>query len=178
LPQRYVVAVGSLEPRKNLARIIRAWQTLGAKREGVSLLIVGAANKNVFAEMQIPDDPSIQVHGYVADEDLPLIYGLAEVCVYCSIYEGFGLPVLEAMASGTPVVCSENTSVPEAAGGAAVLVDPLDAASIAEGIRCLLGASALGDDLRQRGLERARGLTWDRTAEQTWEVLEAAALDG
>src|SRR5258708_38822416 len=95
--------------------------------------------------------------------------------VYPSIYEGFGLPPLEAMASGTPVLAGNGSSLPEVVGDAGLLVDAFDIEAIAEGIRRLLEDSALRDDLRRRGLDRAKQFSWDKTAHRTWDVLQTAA---
>jgi glycosyltransferase involved in cell wall biosynthesis len=176
LPERYVVAVGTLEPRKNLPRIVAAWRRIGPLHPDVRLVLVGMTPDHCTAEMDrlVGDDPSIQRAGYVPDEDLPAVYGGAELAVYASIYEGFGLPVLEAMASGTPVVCSNNTSLPEVAGDAAILVDPFSVDDVAAGIDRGLSQPALREELREAGKRRARAFNWDRVARETWQLLEQA----
>jgi glycosyltransferase involved in cell wall biosynthesis len=149
----YVLAVGTLEPRKNLDRVVEA-----ARRAGVELRVVGARG---WGGVDVPGWA-----GRVSDDELAQLYRGARCVVYASLYEGFGLPVLEAMASGTPVVTSVGGAMEEVAGGAAVLVDPTDVDALAAGI-----AEALGrhDELAARGLERARAFTWERAA----DVLEA-----
>jgi len=112
--------------------------------------------------------------GYVADEDLPALYNLAELLVMPSVYEGFGLPVLEAMACGTPVACSNVSSLPEVAGDAALLFDPRDVRSMADAIAQGLTNAALRADLRARGLARAARLTWEQAARHTRQLYEAA----
>jgi glycosyltransferase involved in cell wall biosynthesis len=146
----YILAVGTLEPRKNLGRVVEA-----ARLAGVELRVVGARGWG-----------GIEVAGWVGrvtDDELAALYRGARCVVYASLYEGFGLPVLEAMASGTPVVTSAGGATEEVAGGAAVLVEPTDAEAIAAGIR---DALARRDELVPRGLERARVFTWQRAADE------------
>jgi glycosyltransferase involved in cell wall biosynthesis len=155
----YLLAVGTLEPRKNLAAAQEA-----ARRVGVRLLIVGERGwGGVNADDWL---------GRVSDEQLAELYRGARCLVYPSLYEGFGIPVLEAMACGTPVVTSVGGATEEVAGGAAVLVDPLDPASIAAGLQ---QAASRREELTTRGLEHARGFTWERVAEETWKVYEEVA---
>ena len=110
--------------------------------------------------------------GYVSDQTLGILYRLASAFVFPSLYEGFGLPPLEAMASGTPVVTSNVSSLPEVAGDAAVLVDPYDVDSIVDGIRRVLTDPALAADLRRKGIERAREFSWERSVEKTRQVYQ------
>jgi glycosyltransferase involved in cell wall biosynthesis len=155
----YVLAVGTLEPRKNLGAAEAA-----ARRAGIELRVAGARGwGGVEADGWL---------GRVSDDELAALYRGARCLVYPSLYEGFGLPVLEAMACGTPVVTSAGGATEEVAGGAAVLVDPRDPASIAAGIQ---EAVSRRDELAARGLERARAFAWDRVAAETWRVYEEAA---
>jgi glycosyltransferase involved in cell wall biosynthesis len=154
----YALAVGTLEPRKNLARAV-----LAAERAGVELRVAGAQGWG---------DVDVDSLGYVDDDELARLYRGASCLVYPSLYEGFGLPVLEAMACGTPVVTSNKGALAELAEGAAVLVDPLDVDAIAAGIE---EARARRDELRQAGLERAARHTWAEAARLTREVYAAAA---
>jgi glycosyltransferase involved in cell wall biosynthesis len=150
----YALAVATLEPRKNLARAVEA-----AREEGVELRVVGARGWG-----------GVDVEGWVGeipDGELAALYRGAQCVVYPSLYEGFGLPVLEAMACGTPVVTSVGTAMEEVAGEAAVLVDPLDVSAIAEGMRT---AVARRDELVPLGLERARSFTWQRAADSVVEL--------
>jgi glycosyltransferase involved in cell wall biosynthesis len=154
----YVLAVGTLEPRKNLRRVAEA-----AARAGAELRVVGARGWGGV--------DSLGWLGEVSDEELAALLRGARALVYPSLYEGFGIPVLEAMACGTPVVTSGGGATEEVAGGAAVLVDPLDVEAIAAGID---EAATRRDDLRRQGLERARAYSWDAVAdavEQVWREL-------
>ena len=150
----YVLAVATLEPRKNLARAVEA-----ATAAGVELRVVGARG---WGGVDVPGWV-----GEVPDAELAALYRGARCVVYPSLYEGFGLPVLEAMACGTPVVTSRETAMEEVAGPAAVLVDPLDSSAIAAGIH---EASSRRDELVAAGLARAGAFTWDRTADAVVEI--------
>jgi glycosyltransferase involved in cell wall biosynthesis len=177
LPEVYLLAVASLEPRKNTARLFKAWELHRTTFKDVGLVVAGGAGK-VFRGTGIESVPDgVKLTGYVDDADLPALYSGALAFVFPSLCEGFGLPPLEAMACGTPVVTSDTSSMPEVCGDAAVLVEPQDPDSIADGIRRVVENAALRDDLRRRGLERARQFTWERTAEATWHVLEEAQQD-
>jgi glycosyltransferase involved in cell wall biosynthesis len=154
----YVLAVGTLEPRKNLRRIAEA-----ADRVGVELRVVGARG---WGGVEAPG-----WLGEVADDELAALYRGAQALVFPSLYEGFGIPVLEAMASGTPVVTSRGGATEEVAGEAAMVVDPLDVADIAAGIE---EAVARRDELRRRGLARASAYSWDAVGdavERVWREL-------
>ena len=154
----YVLAVATLEPRKNLVRAVEA-----ARLAGVELRVVGARG---WGGVEVPGWA-----GRVDDEELAALYRGARCLVFPSLYEGFGIPVLEAMASGTPVVTTRGGATEEVAGGAAVLVDALDAAAIAAGI---VEAEARREELRPLGLERARAFTWAHAAdavEALWREL-------
>jgi len=173
LPERYVLCVCSLEPRKNLRRLLEAWSRMPARPANLHLVLAGAKG-NIFHDLEFDAAPAnVQLAGYVGDDLLPALYAGAEFFAFPSLYEGFGLPVLEAMASGTPVLCSNSTSLPEVAGDAAVLVDPLQVESIAAALQRLADDSTLRATLRERGLARAKTFNWNSAARQTWDVLAA-----
>lgn len=176
---RYLLAVGTLEPRKNLIQALRAYQMLPATlREQYPLAIVGMRGweSSEFWRELTTMERSGQVRplGYVPAAELPLLYAGAALFVYPSVYEGFGLPPLEAMASGVPVVTSDRASLPEVVGDAGVQVPPDDPQPLAEAIRRMLEDP---DEAQQRvglGLERARGFSWSRCAEDTVAVYRLA----
>ena len=159
----YVLAVGTLEPRKNLARLAE-----GARRAGLELRVVGARG---WGGVQA-DGAGVRWLGHVPDAELAELYRGALCVAYPSLYEGFGLPVLEAMACGAPVVTSRGSATEEIADGAAVLVDPADPASIAAGLEEAIGRR---EELGRLGRERAAGFSWDRVAEQTVDVYRELA---
>lgn len=160
-----LLAVGTLQPRKNLDRLIDAFVLLRDRGNLTHrLYIAGAAGwsySDLFVKIEeLGLQPFVRFLGYVADEDLPALYSLADVFVYPSLYEGFGLPVLEAMACGTPVVCSNVSSIPEVGGDAAIYCDPLDVESIAAGIERALGDRELRKKMIGLGREHASEFTW------------------
>lgn len=157
LPERFVLFVGTVEPRKNLARLAAAVTHL---RPHLPLVVAGAPGWGTAA----PDTPGVRFLGFVPDADLAALYAAASVVAYPSLQEGFGLPVLEAMSHGAPVVTSAGGATAEVAGDAAVLVDPHSPESIADG---LSQALARADELRDRGRARAAEYTWARAAAAT-----------
>ncbi|MGH2597845.1 MAG: glycosyltransferase family 4 protein [Dehalococcoidia bacterium] len=172
----YLLAVAAVSPRKNFRRLYETWRGLAGSLDGVSLVVVGKTGLAFSGDASRGTLPvRTRVFEQVADEDLVDLYNGALAFVYPSLYEGFGLPVLEAMACGTPVVTADRTSLPEAAGDAAILVDPYNTDAIGRGIRRVIEDAPLREDLRRRGLARAATFTWERTAAQTWKVLQAAA---
>lgn len=175
---RYVLYVGSENPRKNLPRLLEAFAAVHAERPDVRLIKVGARQYGPQAEAlrhQIRElglEGTIVVAGQVTDEDLVLFYNAATVFAFPSLYEGFGLPPLEAMACGTPVVCSNAASLPEVVGDAALTFDPTDGNALAGAMAQVLDDADLQVDLRKRGLARAAQFTWERTARETIKVYE------
>lgn len=178
----YVLAVGNLQPRKNLVRLIDAFANLKRELPNLShkLVLVG---KPAFRHSEILGrvrergiENRVIFTGYVPDEDLPALYGGAAVFAYPSFYEGFGLPVAEAMACGTPTLSSDRSSIPEVAGDAAILVDPDSTRSITEGLLRILTDPDLADTLAMQGQKRARRFTWENTANATLAAFEAAVI--
>lgn len=176
LPSRkYILAVGSLEPRKNLPRLLAAWRKVETKLDGTAwLVIAGGKGKGlVFGDGVGLGELPRRVHltGQVPDKLLPGLYSGATGFAYVSEYEGFGLPPLEAMASGVPVLVSDTSVFPEVVGDAGIMVSPYDVDEIAAGILQLLSGDQRLRELRQLGLERAAMFSWDRTASETLNVL-------
>jgi glycosyltransferase involved in cell wall biosynthesis len=174
--REYLLAVGSLQPRKNLVRLIRTYAKLRAERPGFTpqLVIVGRKlwlADSIFDEVKRqPWADDVILTGYVTDADLPALYRGAAAFVYPSIFEGFGLPPLEAMACGTPVVTSNTSSLPEVTGDAALLVDPYSEDQIADALLQITGDDALRSRLRAAGLEQAKRFTWRDAAARTLQL--------
>jgi len=177
LPDHYVLYLGSNKPHKNLVHLIEAWShvsrfTPHASR--ITLVIAGAWDPRYPEARQRATALGLDEHvrwlGPVPDEDLPALYSGADLFVFLSLYEGFGLPPLEAMACGTPVIASNTSSLPEVVGDAGILVDPHDVAGLVEAIERLLTDDHLRAGLRARGLEQAGRFTWEKTARQTLRV--------
>ncbi len=167
----YVLFVGTLEPRKNVTRLIRAFRRV-APEVPHRLVLAGRSGWKVAGIVDEMGDPPGRVGhtGAVSPEELDVLYGAADAFCYPSLYEGFGLPVLEAMHRGVPVVASTTPAVAEVADEAALLVDPIDVDAIADALRRVLSDPALAADLRRRGRDRASAFSWDGTAEATLEV--------
>lgn len=166
LDRPYVLFVGTIEPRKNLPAVVAGMRAVAGR--GVDLAVVGPDgwNEDIEDRLRVLDGTDVRVHrlGFLPLDDLPPLYaGCAAYC-YPSLREGFGLPVLEAMAHGAPVVTSSGTATEEVAGPDALLVDPRDHESVGAALVALLDDPALADDLRVRGRARAAGFTWERAA--------------
>lgn len=175
LPSRFILFVGTIEPRKNLVRLLEAFARIepALRHTGKDdLVLVIAGRRGWMYQPVFETIARLQLRGrvhmldFVADSDLPIVYNLAQAFVYPSIYEGFGLPPLEALACGTPVMTSDNSSLPEVVGNAALLAPADDVAALAEGMIRLLNDSALRDHLRQAGLEQAQRFRWEASARQ------------
>lgn len=173
----YVLFVGTLEPRKNLARLVRAYRRVAARGAPHSLVLVGPVgwrHQSLLREISAVDAPGeITLTGAVGGSDLDALYRGAAAFAYPSIYEGFGLPVLEAMARGVPCIVSTSSSLPEVAGEAAVPVDPRSTAALAEAMERVLGDRDLAERLRQSGLARASWFSWEETARLTLEAYKS-----
>lgn len=175
LPQSFILCISTIEPRKNLTTLIRAYAALG-KTDHV--LIIGGGRgwryQDVFDtvdELELHD--RVRFSGFIRHRDLPLWYNAAEVFVFPSIYEGFGLPPLEAMACGTPVIASNASSLPEVVGRAGVQVNPTDVEALAEAIHRVITDSGLATSMAERGLSRAGRFSWQASAERTAAVYDA-----
>lgn len=181
LPEHYILYVGTIQPRKNIPTLLEAFNLL--KREhGVShsLVIVGRKGwlyKELFDRIsELGLERDVIFTGFVPDEELPGIYAGADVFSYLSFFEGFGLPPLEAMACGVPVVVSNTTSLPEVVADAGIAVEPLDVPAVAESIHKILTDPHLARTLRERGIRRSSLFSWERTARETLGVYRRVAL--
>lgn len=171
----YFLAVGSIEPRKNLSRALVAFKALlemkGANYQFVIAGGKGWKNEAFYTLLKKLDiDSHLVFTGYVKEEELPPLYQGAEAFIYPSIYEGFGLPVLEAMASGVPVITSNVSSLPEVAGDAALLVNPMEVFEIYEAMEALVTNPSLREDLKGKGLEQSKKFSWEKTALDTLKI--------
>jgi glycosyltransferase involved in cell wall biosynthesis len=180
LPEQFVLSLGAMEPRKNLPRLLQAFAALApALRKDFRLVVAGAQgwlNGSVHEQVQrLGLEESVRFAGYIEQEDLAALYSLATVFAYPSLWEGFGLPVLEAMACGTPVLTSNVSSLPEVTGDAALLVPPSDVDAIAERLTRLLEDEQLRRELSERGYRRAAQFSWERCARATLAVYGAVA---
>jgi glycosyltransferase involved in cell wall biosynthesis len=178
LQGEFVLYAGTVKPHKNLERLIEAFDLV---RKGgldhLTLVLLGDEISKYTALRRAVHRHQLHKHvrflGYMPQETLAVMYRLARLFVFPSLYEGFGLPPLEAMASGTPVVTSNVSSLPEVTGDAAVLVNPYDPAAIAEGIRRVLTDEALRADLKRRGLQRARQFSWEGSVRRIHDIYRA-----
>ena len=176
LDDPFILYAGNIKPHKNLERTIEAFHVLrhSGEFDQVKLVIIGdeiakyAALRHAVHRHKL--HKYVRFFGFVPDRTLAILYRLAAVFVFPSLYEGFGLPPLEAMASGTPVITSNVSSLPEVVGDAALLVDPLQPEAIADAMRRVLTDSALRADLRGRGLDRARHFSWERSIRRVHEI--------
>ena len=178
LPEHFLLYVGQIYPQKNVAGILKALALLGPVLPH-RLVMAGRAHFKAKQDLRLIDELGLadRVHfiNWVAQEDLPVLYSLAEILVFPSLYEGFGIPLLEAMACGCPVLTSNAGSCPEVVGEAGLCVDPAAPDAIAAGIRRLTRDEGLADELRSRGFERVRSFTWESAARATLDVLRASA---
>jgi glycosyltransferase involved in cell wall biosynthesis len=166
-PAPYFVFVGTLEPRKNLGMLLDAWREVYS-RHGAHLVLAGQRREDLT--LPLAPEPGLHLLGEVADEDLAALYTGAAAMVYPSLYEGFGLPVLEAMQCGALVIASRDAAIREVAGDAAILLDAEDRRSWVEAMSAAVERPACTDSLRARSLTRARSFSWARTAHRTMEV--------
>ncbi len=180
LPERFVLCVGTLEPRKNQTRLVEAFARIHDGQ--VKLVLVGGKGwlyDELFTRVEaLGLSKEIIFPGYVMNDELPLWYNAATILAYPSLYEGFGMPVLEAQACGTPVLTSNVSSLPEAAGDAASMVDPYDVEALAAELDRLLTDKPLRHELRKRGLAHASQFTWPLMAQETADVYRRALAEG
>ena len=178
LPERFMLFVGQIYPAKNFGGILRALSGLRGRLPH-KLVVAGEPRSDYEEELGLMDQLGLRddvvFTGWLPQEELPVLYSLADVFVFPSLYEGFGIPLLEAMACGCPIVTADVGSPPEVTDGAAVLVDPRDPRGIAEAIERVAQDPGLRRDLVERGLARVRGFTWERCARETLAVLETVA---
>jgi glycosyltransferase involved in cell wall biosynthesis len=180
LPERMILYLGTLEPRKNLPALIRAYATV---REATGATLVLAGGKGWFYDeifhtvRDLGLEDAVRFPGYVPDAELPLWYNSAEVFAYPSLYEGFGLPALEAMACGLPVIAANTSALPEVMGDAGLLVAPTDEAALAGAIQAVLTDPALAARLRAAGPPQAARFSWEAGARRTLAVYESAARE-
>ncbi|MGE0395438.1 MAG: glycosyltransferase family 4 protein [Kofleriaceae bacterium] len=180
MPERYLLYVAASRSYKNIDGLVRAFHLLKTRhRVPHALVIVGLAGRatpaleQLISSLGLVDD--VVFSGFLDDRMLPLVYSAADAFVYPSFYEGFGLPVLEAMACGTPVAAANRTSLPEAVGDAGLLFDPANPEDMARTIARILDETELRGELVERGLVRARSFTWEKTAAATLATLSVLA---
>jgi glycosyltransferase involved in cell wall biosynthesis len=177
LPEQFILYLGTIEPRKNVAGLLHAYRRL-LDRGDTTLDLVVAGRKGwlyepVFqAVRELGLEERVHFTGWVAGEDAPALMNSAQVFVYPSLYEGFGLPPLEAMACGTPVVCSNAASLPEVVGDAAILVNPLETNEMADAIARVLSDPARRQEMCAKSIAQAARFTWERAARETLQVYE------
>lgn len=180
ITNRYFLFVGTMEPRKNLGRLLEAFKKLKNNvKEDLQLVLVGSKKfaHGKYAELvtqkYLPDTDSVITPGFLCHDDLNALYCGAIALLFPSLYEGFGIPILEAMGSGCPVLTSNATSMPEVAGDAAILVDPQSTDSILRGMQELNNSPALRSGLTRKGFEQIKKFSWDRAAGQILEVYQS-----
>ena len=177
LTRPFVLYVGTIEPRKNLTRLVTAFAQARRQYSDLELVLVGQLGWKYAALLTASEDlnlgQAVRRLGYVPNEDLPALYNLARALAFPSLYEGFGLPVVEAMACGTPVLTSNGSSLVEIAANASYLIDPLDVNAIAHGLLCLATDNDLHSRLRAAGLARSAQFSWQHAAAETVRVYDA-----
>lgn len=169
----YLLAVSSINPNKNFNLIVKAIEQIDGDCD---IAIAGNANNKVFSNFPLRAGGNVKLLGYVGDGQLRALYENAACFVYPSFYEGFGLPPLEAMACGCPVIVSNTSSLPEVCGDAALYCDPFDPKDLAQKINILMTDNMLREYLQRKGLERASQFTWEKCARETWFIIERVLL--
>jgi glycosyltransferase involved in cell wall biosynthesis len=182
LPEKFLLFVGLVEPRKNLSLLLKSYRRVADQGNLIPLVIVGRKGwmyeqvLELIAGLGLTD--KVLLAGYVSPEDLPIVYNLADVFIYPSLYEGFGLPPLEALACGTPVITTAVSSMPEHVGQAGLLIPPGDEEALTQAIIHLLNDQELKSRLAILGPQQAAQFTWTRTARQTLQVYENVLKNG
>jgi len=175
LPKKFILSVGSIEPRKNLIGLLEAYSKLSLEIKKEYKLVIagfkGWENKEIMALIE-KNQENIHYLGFISDKELSIVYNLASLFVFPSFYEGFGLPVLEAMACGTPVVCSDSSSIPEVGGDAVVYCDPNNTDDISNKIVQVLNDTELQKSMKVSGIKRAKEFTWEKSALQHIKVFQ------
>jgi glycosyltransferase involved in cell wall biosynthesis len=181
LNKPYILYTGTIEPRKNIVGILDAYASLPSSlRDSYSLVLAGGKgwqDKDIKAKLDELSHLDIHLTGYVADEDLPPLYTGASVFVYPSHYEGFGMPPLEAMACGTPVITSNNSSLPEVVQEAGIMIEATDTDALTASIQKVLTDQVLADDLRKKGFEQAAKFTWEESAARLKALIEKVGAE-
>ena len=176
LPDQFILFVGGINPVKNFSNLLKAYKKLRPEFRH-KLVVVGfnrwKFSKDLQTVSELGLDDSVIFSGFVSDEELPVFYNLASVLAFPSLYEGFGIPILEAMACGCPVITTKTGCVPEVAGNAALLADPYNPDEIAELIRKVLTEQTLREQLIKKGFERAQQFSWQKSAEKTLAIFES-----
>lgn len=173
LPGEFILFLGTLEPRKNLVRLIKAFESLQSEETLVIAGKLGWRYNEVMSLIQSsPKRKQIMYLGYIPEEDKPALIKLAKVFAWPSLYEGFGLPVLEAMAVGIPVITSNVTSLPEVVGDSALTVNPYNISEIADGLKVLLTDNATRENYIQKGLNRSKEFSWQKTADVLYNLVK------
>jgi glycosyltransferase involved in cell wall biosynthesis len=179
-PGDYILYVGGSDPRKNLERLLEAFSILLKKVQPLILVVTGGMGrrgKEIYQKIErLNLGENVVLTGHVSSQDLRLLYSGARLFVYPSLYEGFGIPVIEAMASGVPVITSNTSSLPEVAGDAAYFIDPYDVQALAGAMENVMGDKNLAVSLQAKGLERAKTFSWEKAARQTLEVYQECLI--
>jgi glycosyltransferase involved in cell wall biosynthesis len=169
-PERYFLFVGSLNPRKNLSGLIQAYDEYQSSADSPADLVLAGASNDVFRSVNVRPTAAIHTPGYVSEAELGWLYRNTIAFIFPSLYEGFGLPILEAMSVGTPVITSNRGAMAETAGDAAVLVDPEDTHELADALRRVEADRSLREELSAAGKKQAEGFSWARTAAETVDI--------
>lgn len=173
----YILVVGSIHPRKNLARLFAAWEAVNRFHPEIHLLVVGSRSK-LFPGFDLYDIPAgVRLVGYIDEADLPALYSGAEAYLLASLYEGFGLTLLEAMACGTPVIASNTTAIPEVVGDAGRLFDPFDVNEMTCAIDEVISDKGLSSSLIQKGYQRVRAFAWERSAQLLFDLMQRELIE-